>query len=182
MTSVIAFNVNGVDLSRSAKPQTSFRRFRSARIGIFTASLGLTVFAAFAADGPQPTVTFHPGETAHVIVTYKEPIALQGGMVRFGLQTPVPGDQKEFDVMMIATALKRVSDRSFEMDVKVGPHVATGTYKLNLINATTEQGLFRGFWPEKDFTPITIYVINDGKADFPGLQSVQLEDKDRPKP
>lgn len=175
---------NGADFFRSARTSTQYQTFKMSRSRFLAACLSLTLLTALAVaeDAPQPTVVLHPGETAHVVLTFKEPILLRGALVRFSLQTSVPDDQKEFDRIIDGTAPVKLSETSYELDVKVGPHVASGTYVLNLINATNAQDLFRGFLPGKDFTPITICVRNDGRAEFPGLKNVQLTDKDHPKP
>jgi hypothetical protein len=49
-----------------------------------------------AADTPEATVAYRPGDTVRVIVTFKEPISLKNAMLRFNLQGALPAGQKVF--------------------------------------------------------------------------------------
>jgi hypothetical protein len=105
----------------------------------------LAATIAIAADTPDATITYRPGDTVRVIISFKEPISLRGALVRFGLQGGLPAGQKVFTSFFDANGLVKLSDREFELTGKIGEHVATGTYQLGFINATDDADFTRNF-------------------------------------
>jgi hypothetical protein len=146
---------------------------------------GLLIVAAViapAADTPEATLAYRPGDTVRVIVTFKEPISLKNAMLRFGLQGALPAGQKVFTSIFDANALVKLSDREFELTGKIGEHVATGSYQLGFISATDDADFTRNFSAGQDLPVITISVRNDRRVEFPDIQTVRVAPQPASKP
>jgi hypothetical protein len=135
-----------------------------------------------AADTPEATVAYRPGDTVRIFVTFKEPISLKNAMLRFGLQGALPAGQKVFTSFFDANALVKLSDREFELTGKIGEHVATGTYQLGFINATDDADFTRNFNAGQDFPVITISVRNDRRVEFPDIKTIRVAKQPASKP
>jgi hypothetical protein len=148
--------------------------FGGLRIFALAGLLTVPAMIAPAADTPEATLAYRPGDTVRVVVTFKEPISLKYALVRFSLQGPLPAGQKVFTSIVDANSFTKLSDREFEMTGKVGEHVATGTYQLSLINATDDSDFTRSFGAGQDLPVVTISVRNDRRVEFPDIQTVRV--------
>jgi hypothetical protein len=156
--------------------------FGGPRIFALAGLLAMAAVIAPAADTPEATVAYRPGDTVRVIVTFKEPIPLKNAMLRFNLQGALPAGQKVFTPLFDANALVKLSDREFELTGKIGEHVATGTYQLSFINATDDADFTRSFSAGQDLPVITISVRNDRRVEFPDITSVKVAPQPAGKP
>jgi hypothetical protein len=156
--------------------------FGGPRIFALAGLLAMAAVIAPAADTPEATVAYRPGDTVRVIVTFKEPIPLKNAMLRFNLQGALPAGQKVFTPLFDANALVKLSDREFELTGKIGEHVATGTYQLSFINATDDADFTRSFSAGQDLPVVTISVRNDRRAEFPDITSVKVAPQPASKP
>jgi hypothetical protein len=156
--------------------------FGGPRIFALAGLLAMAAVIAPAADTPEATVAYRPGDTVRVIVTFKEPIPLKNAMLRFNLQGALPAGQKVFTPLFDANALVKLSDREFELTGKIGEHVATGTYQLSFINATDDADFTRSFSAGQDLPVITISVRNDRRVEFPDITSVKVAPQPASKP
>jgi hypothetical protein len=156
--------------------------FGGQRIFALAGLLAMAAVIAPAADTPEATVAYRPGDTVRVIVTFKESIPLKNAMLRFNLQGALPAGQKVFTPLFDANALVKLSDREFELTGKIGEHVATGTYQLSFINATDDADFTRSFSAGQDLPVITISVRNDRRVEFPDITSVKVAPQPASKP
>jgi hypothetical protein len=156
--------------------------FGGQRIFALAGLLAMAAVITPAADTPEATVAYRPGDTVRVIVTFKEPIPLKNAMLRFNLQGALPAGQKVFTPLFDANALVKLSDREFELTGKIGEHVATGTYQLSFINATDDADFTRSFSAGQDLPVITISVRNDRRVEFPDITSVKVAPQPASKP
>src|SRR5579875_655010 len=152
------------------------------RILAFAGLLTLAAGFALAADVPQAAVAYLPGDTVRIFVTFKEPIVLKNVYLRFNLQGQLSEGQKVFAPQLDGMTLVKLSDREYEIQAKVGDHVASGSYQLNFNNATNEADLTRTFNAGSDFPVITVCIRNDRRADFPDIKGIRLGERSEIKP
>jgi hypothetical protein len=181
-----ASNVTGAANSASGGVLSGLKTIKDLLGGprIFALAGLLTIAAVIApaADTPEATVAYRPGDTVRVIVTFKEPVALKNAMLRFNLQGALPAGQKVFTSFFDANALVKLSDREFELTGKIGEHVATGTYQLGFINATDDADFTRNFSAGQDLPVITISVRNDRRVEFPDITTIRVAGQPASKP
>jgi hypothetical protein len=181
-----ASNITGAAHSASGGVLSGFKiikhLFGGPRIFALAGLLTMAAVVAPAADTPEATLAYRPGDTVRVIVTFKEPISLKNAMLRFNLQGALPAGQKVFTSLFDANALVKLSDREFELTGKIGEHVATGTYQLGFINATDDADFTRSFSAGQDLPVITISVRNERRVEFPDITTVRVADRAAIKP
>jgi len=177
MNSVIAFNVNGVDLSRSAKIPSHFSRackFVRGSLLAFNFLIVLCVGSVFAAEIPEATIVHRPGDTVRVIATFKEPVSLQFGNLRFALQSQLPEGQKAFSTFFDLASVHKLSDKEFELTGRIGENVASGTYRAVIFNGTNSENLSRVFNIGATLPVITVCIRNDRRGEFSDLKSLEV--------
>lgn len=185
MNSVIAFNVNGVDSLRSAKLSNHFSRASTIVRGsilAFPFLLVLCVGAVFAAEIPETTIVYRPGDTLRVIATFKEPISLQFGNLRFALQGQLPEGQKAFSDFFDVASIHKLSDKEFELTGKIGENVASGTYRALIFSGTNNENLSRVFNVGATLPVITVCIRNDRRGEFSDLKSLEVVGREVAKP
>jgi hypothetical protein len=155
--------------------------FRGPRIFVLAGLLIMSTVLALAADTPEASVAYRPGDTVRIFVAFKQPVSLKNAMLRFGLQGPLPAGQKVFTPIFDASSFAKLSDSEFELTGKIGEHVATGTYQLSFINATDDADFTRTF-SGQDLPVVTISVRNDRRVEFPDIQSIRVAEHSTGRP
>jgi hypothetical protein len=141
---------------------------------MFLFLLVLVLSSAVTVGAQEASVVFHPGETVHILVTFKAPpVALDGAVFSFGLLTQVSKDQEALGRNFQGDQIKKITDTQFEISGKVLEHCASGTYRLNWISVTVK-GTGKQYNEGSDFKEITIAVLNPERPEFPTIDDVRI--------
>src|SRR5262249_1183128 len=124
----------------SAMTQHRARTYKTVRgmymlLVVFVFGLATNVAKA---DDLTPAVVFHPGDTIHLMISFKESgVTLDGGIARFVLRTEPRENQKAFGRLVDANHLTKLSDREYEFSGTISELVASGEYQLNWISTSS---------------------------------------------
>jgi hypothetical protein len=132
------------------------------------------VGAVRAADSPDATLAYRPGDVVRVFVTFKEPVTLTGGSFRFDLQGAQPDGQKVLQRTAFSSTFTKLSDTEYELDAKISEDLAEGTYQLSWIQGAITPALSRMFDTGTGLPLITVRLRNERRISFPDIKEVRI--------
>jgi len=119
-------------------------------------------------------VVFHPGETVHILVTFKTPPASIGSAVcAFGIVGQPDKKQEQLAQNIQVNQVKKVNDTQFEVSGTISEHIASGTFRLNWINIGIN-GVAKMYTEGTDFKELTISILNPEHPEFPAIDAVKV--------
>jgi len=129
------------------------------------------------ADDLASVVVFHPGETMHLVVAFKDSgITFDSVWCRFSLQGQQREGQKAFSGTMDLNRMTKIPDREreYELSGTITDQVASGDFSLEFVIGSLN-GLSRRYNSGADFSKITIRVENPKRVDFPDIKTITLK-------
>ncbi len=136
--------------------------------------LVLVVLGAGTVAAQEVGVVFHPGETVHILVTFKTPPnPVEAATFGFGLVGQPEKAQEPLGQGFQGSQFKKISDAQFEISGTIPDHTASGNFKLNWINIGIK-GVGKQYNEGADFKGLTIRIINPEHPEFPAIDDVKL--------
>jgi hypothetical protein len=127
------------------------------------------------AQAPTAGLVYHPGDTVRVVVSFKAPIALDGGTFYFQLTGELHNDQQGFARDFGGSGFKKLSDTEYEVSGEVSAALASGTWRLGILDMRT-QGVTKRYTYPSDFTSeVTIRIENPKRVEFPAIKDVRVQ-------
>jgi hypothetical protein len=169
------------DHPRSAKTSHQFTHsglLKRSSLAAAFCLLALTPGVALAADTPAAAIAYRPGDTVRVFVKFKEPIGLKSADLRFALDGALPDGQKVFLNYFDLTSPVKSPDGEYELTVKIGDHVASGTYQVAFMNATDAADLTRYYAAGRDLPIISVSIRNDNQVSFLDIKSIRVGEQE----
>jgi len=139
-----------------------------------TVLLVFIVMCAVTAFAQEASVVFHPGESVHILVTFKTPPGtFESAAFAFGLVGKPEKAQEQLGQGFQGNQIKKVSDTQFEISGTIPDHTASGNFRLNWININIK-GVGKQYNEGNDFKELTITIINSEHPEFPAIDDVKL--------
>lgn len=132
----------------------------------------LAFFSSAAQIAPQSAV-YKPEDIVRIVVQFEKPVKLSGGFLSFNLEGEPHPNQRHLggSIGGFGAGVEALSDTKWIISDKIGPDVATGTYKLVQIRAISG-GVSRVYNADKDFKgTISIRVVNPAHS-LPDIKDV----------
>lgn len=123
----------------------------------------------------QAQLVFHPGDSVHILVTFKAaPKPLSSAMFHFALVGQPDKSQQKLLQSFNGNAIRSISDTQFEITGTIPEHAASGNFRLDQIQVS-ENGIWKPYQAGTDFATLTIAVSNPERdPDFPPITGVTL--------
>jgi len=137
-------------------------------------SILLIVVSAVSASAQEAAVVFHPGETIHILVSFKTPpISIASAVCAFGIVGQPDKKQEQLAQNFPINQVKKVTDTQFEVSGTIPEHIASGTFRLSWINIGIN-GVGKSYAEGTDFKELTIHILNPEHPEFPAIDDVKL--------
>jgi len=142
-------------------------------------SVVLVLLAVSSSRAQEVALTYQPGDTARITVTFKAPLEISSATFRFQLKGPVSPEQPNFSGDFRGSNYTKISDARYEISGVVPKNIATGDYKLLSIYISS-QDTTQSYEQGRDFqAEIAIQINNSAHAEFPPIKDVTLQPHSR---
>jgi hypothetical protein len=167
---------NGLDSSRRPKAIQRYLYVGGTARVVLLCLIASFFIAAATADDVAPTIVYHPGDTIHLLTSFKDVgVTFDSMMSRFSLQGQQRDGQKAFSTIIDQNRLTKISEHDYELSGTVTDQIASGDYQLQMIIGSAKD-LSHQYRFGTDFqTKILIHIENPIRLDFPEIKGVSLK-------
>ncbi len=137
--------------------------------------LAVVLFSAAVLAAQEPEVVFRPGDTVRIVVTFKSPVNLDSGACFFRFRGELQENQRGFGTEFGLHQLARISDTEYEFSGTVPPTSASGRWRLEIIDPSSE-GVARRYQFGQGFNKeVVIRIVNPKHVQFPDIEDVTVK-------